>query len=111
MKVKVNKMSRFIDLSGSRDGGRRTGRSTALALEYISDAIKLPGVNIAVSDHHGTTQADHFLLDMIQDYVDLLGLRQFTYIHGAVPVIRFDLYEEIDLPGVDGILVDGRLIQ
>ncbi len=51
-------------------GERRTGRSLVLALAAIEAAIRTPGLEVFVFDHHGTTRADEHLVDLISHLVD-----------------------------------------
>lgn len=55
---------------------RRTGRSTAIALRTIANAIASPGEEIPIEDHHGTRQADKFLADLITVTIRLLSLQK-----------------------------------
>lgn len=56
---------------------RRSGRSTAIALEAIAEAIKNPGEKVHLKDHfdHG----NKFLLSLVQELVQKMGLESFTY--------------------------------
>lgn len=58
---------------------RRSGKSTARALSYVSEAIKKPGEWIDVSDHFPGRQADLHLFSMISDIVQQLGLIDFEF--------------------------------
>ena len=70
---------RFIELlaepSSNQWYGRRTGKSTAQALMYLSSAITNPYTRIPIGDHYGTKQATHHLLCMIEDCVRSLDLK------------------------------------
>ena len=54
---------------------RCTGRSTAIALAHIADAIRKPGVRILLQDHLGGAKTDKHLADMVVDYCRNLGLK------------------------------------
>lgn len=54
---------------------RFTGRSTAIALRLIANAIDLPGKAISISDHHFSRQADACLAAMMRDMIQQLGLK------------------------------------
>lgn len=63
---------------------RATGRTTALALSYLSAALKTPGVAIKVKDHateEGRTwsQNDKYLVKRIAEIGNLLGLQKMKY--------------------------------
>ena len=48
------------------DPKRRSGRSTALALRYISDAIEHPRAPIRIKDHHDSVEADRQLAENVK---------------------------------------------
>lgn len=58
---------------------RRSGRSTSLALRYLSEAIANPRREIRVYDHHPTPAADRFLLDTVLDITKQLGLEHMEF--------------------------------
>ena len=57
------------------DPARRTGRSTAIALELIAAAIRNPGLTIKIKDHCSTPRADYALAMRISEMVGMLGLK------------------------------------
>lgn len=61
------------------DQTRRTGRSTAIALNTIADAMNKPFTWIQVKDHHDSVGADENLLALIMDIIDRIGLGHFYY--------------------------------
>ena len=65
----------FLAMVGDKNTDRRTGRSTALAFRYISEAIANPGKPIRIFDHHGTNEADRMLAGMIGDIIHKTGLK------------------------------------
>lgn len=67
---------------------RGTGRSTAQALRYIASAIENPYEVIQVRDHHGSTQSDEHLCQVIHSMVCGLGLKHF-YISGKQRTMSF----------------------
>src|SRR5688572_1073006 len=64
----------------NNDINRNTGRTTALALRHLSDAIANPGKPITVSDHFDTQQAHESLLGLIGKIGCQLGLDVTTNI-------------------------------
>jgi len=69
---------------------RCSGRSTAIALATIAEAMKSPGSSVRIKDHHPSAEADHHLRSMITDYIDRLGFSGFT-IERAACWLRFDI--------------------
>ena len=59
---------------------RRTGRTTAVALKAISDAIREPGMLIPLIDHHRGREAAHHLRTVVDDSVRALELREMNLI-------------------------------
>ena len=57
------------------DPKRRSGRSTALALRYISAAIEHPRVPIRIKDHHDSVQADGLLAEKVKMMIFKLELK------------------------------------
>lgn len=55
--------------------GRRTGRSTCIALRAIAKAIENPGVGVLLVDHHHGNQADFHLSRMVLMMVQSIGMR------------------------------------
>jgi hypothetical protein len=58
---------------------RCTGKSTAIALETIANAIKQPFTPITIRDHFPSTQADEHLAHMIEQIVRRLELKMMTF--------------------------------
>lgn len=59
---------------------RRTGRTTAIALKAISDAIREPGRLIPLIDHHRGFEAARHLRHVVDDSVHALELREMNLI-------------------------------
>lgn len=68
----------FIQLVGE-NSPRRTGRTTAMALAILSQAIVRPGQKIYVNDHHGTHRAALHLMNMTKDFAEKLGLQFMNF--------------------------------
>ncbi len=64
------------DISGE---GRCEGKSTALALNFIAQAISNEGMWISVVDHCGTRVANRYLFNEVRRIVALLELVGFEY--------------------------------
>jgi hypothetical protein len=92
--ISNEQMAEYKALSG-RDfpKNRRTGRSTAIGLSRIADAIENPGKDILIRDHLGTPQADKYLMRMILDMISKLDLRGFHY-KKAENMLSFQLHEK-----------------
>lgn len=83
---------------------RCTGKSTALALKYIADAIENPNKRIVVKDHYGTQEADRYLLRKAQEVVEMLDLKEIKF-NTVNNTILFNLYSDVD----EYIEVNGQL--
>ena len=57
------------------DPKRGSGRSTALALHYISNAIEHPLTPIRIKDHHDSVQADRLLAENVKMMIFKLELK------------------------------------
>ena len=57
------------------DPKRQSGRSTALALRYISDAIEHPRAPIRIKDHHDSIEADRHLAELVKMMIFKLELK------------------------------------
>lgn len=75
-------------------GGRCTGRSTALALRLLADAIDNPGQKITARDHDTggkypgpTHQQNTHLLRMAADMANTLGLEKMTFSASYLTVV------------------------
>jgi hypothetical protein len=66
------------------DERRGTGRTTALALQYIAAAISNPFCSILIRDHHGSTQSDRMLVHVCRQMVHTLGLYEFHFTEGTI---------------------------
>lgn len=58
---------------------RGTGRSTILALQYITMALANPGTEFKIVDHHPTHEAARYLRGTIQAMVGRLGFKHFIF--------------------------------
>lgn len=73
--------------------GRPVGTTTALALQYIAQAIKLPNTWICIKDHH--ENGDFALLSTVQQSVTNLDLKFFRYrLRENNYQIRCDIFQE-----------------
>jgi hypothetical protein len=61
---------------------RGTGRSTALALEFIAQAIRSPGEWVVPCDHCGTRQGDLHMARVCRGMVLALKLDKFEFKDG-----------------------------
>ena len=68
---------------------RRSGRSTVLALKFITKALSYPGLWIEIVDHYPGKRADQTLLHMVQHRVKQLGLKYVVFKHEP-PSIKSD---------------------
>lgn len=57
------------------DPKRGSGRSTALALHYISKAIEIPRTPIRIKDHHDSREADRTLAEIVKMMIRKLELK------------------------------------
>lgn len=65
------------------DENRCSGRSTALALDYIAMALQNSGTWYKVEDHHGTTLANDHLFALVRATVHKLDLKHFEFKAGG----------------------------
>lgn len=70
---------------------RRSGRSTIIAFRAIADAMATPRTWVRIQDHHGTREADKWLMRMTKDYLSRLGFTSFSFKGDHGEWIRFDL--------------------
>lgn len=63
--------------SGAYPGERRTGRSTAAALEYVARAIRVPGLKIALWDHFDSMIAHECQRRAVEEIISRLDFRAF----------------------------------
>ena len=68
-----------LQATGRYPGDRCTGRSTALALEYIARAMRQPRKWHTITDHHPSFFAATCLRNIMQDMVAKLGLKGFVF--------------------------------
>lgn len=69
-------IARVISTTGEYfDPKRGSGRSTALALRYISDAIEHPRAPIRIKDHYDSAQADRHLAEIVKMMIFKLDLK------------------------------------
>jgi hypothetical protein len=73
--------------------GRCEGKSTALALNYIAQAISNEGKWVSVVDHYGTKVSSRHLFNEVRRIVGLLELVGFEY--RADNMLRCCVYIEI----------------
>jgi hypothetical protein len=59
--------------------GRRTGKSTTLALRGLGWVIQNPGRVLHVVDHVGSRIANDHLIRMMMDMVEALGLKHIVF--------------------------------
>jgi len=78
----------FLEMIGKKNPCRRTGRSTAYAFRYISEAIINPNTPIRIIDHYRTHEANRMLAQMIGDIIQKTGLKHMT-INGAELTLTF----------------------
>ena len=71
---------------------RCSGKSTAMAFNFIRVAIDNPGKEYYIQDHNCTRQADNNLYCMIERMIDKLDLKGFEF-NRIKGTIRFNLYE------------------
>lgn len=91
--MKVNKITGY----GVIGKDRQCGRSTGLALKYISEAMLNPGVSVSVVDHHFSNEADRVLFRTLSVFLAKSGLEHFV-LDAAKLTITFVLYEDRDEP-------------
>lgn len=58
---------------------RRTGRSTVIALDLLSTAMKNPRQWIPIKDHFPSLDADEHLMRMMHDIIRKLELQAFQF--------------------------------
>lgn len=58
---------------------RMSGRSTAIALKIISEALSNPDKEIQIRDHHFGEKADFHLHEMIYDICEKLNFEGFAF--------------------------------
>ena len=68
-----------LRMTGEYPGERCTGRTTALAFEYIAKAIRNPGKELIPQDHHPGTPANRELCYKIRLIVEKLELQGFKF--------------------------------
>lgn len=71
-------------MTGRYPGDRRTGRTTALALQYIAKAIQEPRKWHEPKDHHDSLMMREHLTALCRDMVNKLGLEGFVFRKGAM---------------------------
>lgn len=74
---------------------RATGRTTGIALGFMSKAIKEPGHWIMLEDHVDSFEARRILLRKVQEIVERLGLDWFQFSSNP-PRIRYCPYVEYE---------------
>ena len=69
-------IAQVISITGEYfDPKRGSGRSTVLALRYISNAIEHPLTPIIIKDHHDSVQADRQLAEIVKMMIFKLELK------------------------------------
>ena len=58
---------------------RRTGRSTVIALDLLSTAMKNPRQWTPIKDHSSSPDADEHLMRMVHDIIRKLELQAFQF--------------------------------
>lgn len=101
--VKINKLTGKPNIGMYEN--RATGKTTALAFKYISEALANPGKRIKIKDHYPTTQADRHLLSAIRSLIEINGLKHIT-VRNAECSICFELFEKTNDRYIE---VDGEI--
>lgn len=87
------------NLTGKPDAGiwkdRGTGKSTALALAYIAEAMYRPGKRFIIHDHHNVHLSNQYLGEVVSRLIEKLGLEFIEY-RKSDNSICFNLYSESD---------------
>jgi hypothetical protein len=73
--------------------GRRTGRTTCIALRAIAEAMENPGVGVMLVDHHHGNDADFHLSRMVLAMVQSMGMK-----HLHVDQVRYKQASEPSRP-------------
>lgn len=81
-------VSSVVAQTGRYPGARKTGRTTALALEYLARAIREPYTDVFVRDHHDKPESHRELLRRIGRFADDLKLDHVCINHVS-GTIRF----------------------
>lgn len=74
------------------DPKRGSGRSTALALRYISAAIEHPRAPIRIEDHHDSVDADRQLAENVKMMIFKLELKHMYVWHQSREGDRVKFY-------------------
>lgn len=77
-------VARYVLEKGEYPGERFTGRSTALALRVIAEAIENPGKKVLIRDHVNLHRANNHLRGTVQEFVRKLGLRHFVFTEDTI---------------------------
>lgn len=72
-------IERYRDFAGEPLQERRTGRSTALALKYIAEAIQNPRKPVQIKDHHDSALAHRRLFQVTREMVKRLDLQNMVF--------------------------------
>lgn len=65
---------------------RAEGKSTGLALNYISQAILNPEMEVKIIDHHGTMDANQHLFNSVMEMCSKLNLTWMEFIRGSLTI-------------------------
>lgn len=99
-KIKTNDLVldervKVLDWLFDKDDFRQTGRSTAMALMFVKQAIKYPAIHVKVFDHielvrDQNINSRHSVMDKVEAIVSEIGLsRNFSY-NRATWTIRYE---------------------
>jgi hypothetical protein len=70
-------VAQYVLTHGEYPGSRCTGRSTALALEYVAWSIRVPGLKVVLWDHFDSTGAHECLKRAVEEIISRLDFRRF----------------------------------
>jgi hypothetical protein len=107
MNLRVNKLMNKPDACHCR--GRRTGKSTAIALRILAEAIDNPNKWVPVVDHHDKRSSHMALLDKVQKLSCKLDLK-FMIFNRQVCSVMFELYRDFS-DSCEFITVNDRIYQ
>lgn len=101
--MRINRvlLKRFIEQYGG-DQDRCTGRTLGIAFAALGDAMKNPGLEVVLKDHHPSREADKNLAGEVEGIIHVLGLRFLELKHKARGnhteyILRYNPFVEVDL--------------
>lgn len=101
----INKLTGLGVVKASTD--RQTGRSTGLALKYISEALRRPSMEVYIVDRAAESyEVNCLLFSLTQKLVEKLELN-FMVLNWHKLSLTYELYGEEEAPS--RVLCDGRL--